>query len=66
MLVLTRRCNEKILIGDDITVTVLDVQGGQVRLGFIAPKEVAIRRQEIVPGSKDGVPRANKNEDVWG
>lgn len=49
MLVLTRRSNERIEIGDNrITVTVLEVHGGRVRLGIEAPASVGIRRQEIV------------------
>ena len=47
MLILTRRVGETLNIGDDITVTVLGVQGGQVRLGVNAPKEVAVHREEI-------------------
>jgi carbon storage regulator CsrA len=47
MLILSRRINEKIRIGDDITVTVLGVKGAQVRLGISAPKSVAVDRQEI-------------------
>ena len=47
MLVLTRRVSETVMIGDDITVTVLGIQGGQVRLGFNAPKDVDVHREEI-------------------
>ncbi|MHB0780991.1 MULTISPECIES: carbon storage regulator CsrA [Pseudomonas putida group] len=47
MLILTRRIGESIRINDDITVTVLGVQGMQVRLGVEAPEEVAVHRQEI-------------------
>ncbi|WP_129932398.1 MULTISPECIES: carbon storage regulator CsrA [unclassified Pseudomonas] len=47
MLILTRRVGESIRINDDITVTVLGVQGMQVRLGVEAPEEVAVHRQEI-------------------
>ena len=47
MLILTRRIGESILIGDDITVVVIEVKGSQVRLGVEAPKGVAIDRQEI-------------------
>ena len=47
MLVLTRRTNESIVIGPDITVTVLDIRGDQVRLGIRAPREVTVHREEI-------------------
>lgn len=47
MLILTRRIGETLNIGDDITVTVLAVNGQQVRLGVNAPKDVAIHREEI-------------------
>lgn len=48
MLVLTRRANESILIGDDITVTVLGVTAGGVRIGIDAPRDRRINRAEIV------------------
>ncbi len=47
MLILTRRLNETVMIGDDVTVTVLGVKGGQVRLGINAPKDVAVHREEV-------------------
>ncbi len=47
MLVLSRKAGEKVKIGDDITVTVLEQRTGQVRLGFEAPKEVSVHREEI-------------------
>ena len=48
MLVLTRRQGESIQIGDDVVVTVLEVRGGQVRLGVTAPDTVAIHRAEVL------------------
>jgi carbon storage regulator len=47
MLILTRRVDERIFIGDDITLCVLDIEGNRVRLGLEAPKNVAILREEI-------------------
>lgn len=47
MLILTRRLNETVMIGDDVTVTVLGVKGGQVRVGINAPKDVAVHREEV-------------------
>jgi carbon storage regulator len=47
MLILTRRVGETIMIGDDVTVTILGVKGNQVRVGVSAPKEIAVHREEI-------------------
>ena len=47
MLILTRRVGETLVVGDDITVTVLGVKGNQVRLGVNAPKDVTVHREEI-------------------
>ncbi len=47
MLVLTRKINQSIVIGDDVEVVVLEVRGEQVRLGIKAPKTVAVHRKEI-------------------
>ena len=47
MLILTRRVGETVMIGDDVTITVLGVKGNQVRVGINAPKTVAVHREEI-------------------
>ncbi len=47
MLILTRRIGETLMIGDNISVTVLSTAGNQIRLGINAPKEVAVHREEI-------------------
>jgi carbon storage regulator len=47
MLILTRRNGENVRIGDDIAVTVLEVSGSQVRLGIMAPRAIAVHREEV-------------------
>ena len=47
MLILLRREGESLKIGDDVTITVLALRGGQVRLGIAAPKQVVVHRQEV-------------------
>ena len=47
MLILTRKQGESVAIGDDIQVTIVDIQGKQVKLGVRAPREIAVHRQEI-------------------
>ena len=47
MLILTRRVGETVMIGNDVTVTVLGVKGNQVRVGINAPKTIAVHREEI-------------------
>ena len=47
MLILTRRPVETVMIGDDVTITVLEVRGHQVRIGINAPKHIAVHREEI-------------------
>lgn len=53
MLILTRRIGESLMVGDDVKITVLGVQGNQIRIGLTAPKEVAVHREEIYKRIQD-------------
>jgi len=69
MLILTRRVGETLVIGDDVTVTVLGVRGNQVRLGVNAPKDVAVHREEIyqrIQNEKDAEnsTESSQNDDI--
>ena len=68
MLILTRRVGETLMVGDEVTVTVLGVKGNQVRIGVNAPKEVAVHREEIYERIKkeeaaEGVEVAESEDD---
>ncbi len=56
MLILTRRVGETVMIGDEISVTVLRVKGNQIRLGVNAPKNVSVQREEIFGRARSGSP----------
>ena len=56
MLILTRRIDESLVIGDDVTITILGIKGNQVRIGVAAPKDVAVHREEL-SGKPTTVPR---------
>ena len=60
MLVLTRKLMEKLFIGDDICVTVVRLEGGQVRLGIDAPRDVSVVRAELVPERQSAPPRGGQ------
>ncbi len=69
MLILTRRVGETLVIGDDVTVTVLGIKGNQVRIGVNAPKDVSVHREEIydrIQREKGGAAVAGNEDDNAG
>jgi carbon storage regulator len=65
VLILSRRTDESIVIGDEVTITILSVKGKQVRIGINAPPDVSVHRQEIYERIQDDVPSddaADENE----
>ena len=60
MLILTRRVDESLVIGDNVTVTILGVKGNQVRIGVDAPRDVAVHREELA--QKQGLGEESQSE----
>ncbi len=63
MLILSRRTDESIVIGDEVTITILSVKGKQVRIGINAPPDVSVHREEIYQRIQDGEPEAESAVD---
>jgi carbon storage regulator len=60
MLIVTRRMGETVMIGSDVTVTVLSIKGSQVRIGIAAPESVAVHREEVYARLKNGEPQQQR------
>ncbi len=62
MLILSRRLGESIKIGDEVTITILQSKGGQVKIGINAPREVAVHREEVYQRLSQNLPQACASE----
>ncbi len=63
MLVLSRKRDEKVMIGDDVIITVIEIRGDKVRLGFDAPKEVPVHREEVFKAIKRSEAEETKQDE---
>ena len=66
MLVVTRKVGERIVIGENVTVTVVRIAGGMVRIGVEAPADYAIMRRELITGHVDQEPQQADNRRIEG
>ncbi len=64
MLILSRKRNEKIMIGDDISIMIVDIRGDQVQIGIDAPRSIPVHRHEIYEEIKSTTLRASKSDAV--
>ncbi|AKD38909.1 carbon storage regulator [Pasteurella multocida subsp. multocida OH4807] len=62
MLILTRKVGESLLIGDDISITILNIRGNQVKIGIKAPKDVSVHREEIYQRIKQALDEPQQSE----
>jgi len=65
MLVLSRRKNDSIIIGDDVTVTIVDCDGDKVRIGIDAPKNIRVLRKELMETAEDNAAASKVNVDKF-
>ena len=63
MLVLSRKIGERIVIGDGIEISIVEVRGGKVRIGVEAPKDVRVHRSEVVERDLAAVPASSRSDD---
>ncbi|MDU8923541.1 carbon storage regulator CsrA [Pasteurellaceae bacterium LIM206] len=61
MLILTRKVGESLLIGDDVSITILNVRGNQIKIGVNAPKDVSVHREEIYQRIKQAAEQGEQN-----
>lgn len=66
MLILTRKVGETLMVGDDVTITVLGVKGSQVRIGINAPNDIAVHREEIYNKIQAELNKSSDNVEVDG
>ena len=64
MLILSRKVNEKVVIGEDISISIIEIRGDQVRIGVDAPKKVKVFRQEVFDAIKAENKEASKSVSV--
>ena len=64
MLILSRKVNEKVVIGDDISISIIEIRGDQVRVGIDAPKKIKVFRQEVFDAIKEENRAATKSAPV--
>ncbi len=64
MLVLSRRTDEQIIIGDDVVITVIEIRGDKVRLGITAPNDVSVHREEVYQAIQNDKKKTSTKEKI--